>query len=133
MQGLDWFETFEGHAIKSMRDLTIGPDLHNGHWIDQFGIKGQGNVDAFHEHSTGLVSLMTGFKYTLILGPFEFVEEQLRLKNPRIIEFTAANELVEGKVVLVAKGYTEKERLPINQMLETLVRARHSRIGSVRL
>lgn len=49
VQGRDLIEKFDGHAINSMRDFIIGPDLHHGHWIDQFGIKGQGNVDAFVE------------------------------------------------------------------------------------
>lgn len=76
---------------------------------------------------------MHWFKYILVLGPFEFVEEQLQLKNPRIIQFTAANELEDGKVVLVAKEHTAKERSGKDKMLETLVKVRDPRIGSGRL
>lgn len=133
VQGRDWIENFDAHAIKSMRDLVIGPDLHNGHWIDQFEIRRQGNVDAFYEDSTGLVSLITGFKYILILGPFKFVEEQLRLKNPRMIQFKAADELEDGKVVFVAKEYTEKARFHKNQMLETMFQVQEPCIRSGRL
>lgn len=131
VQGRDLIKKFDGHVINSMRDLIIGPDLHHGHWVDQFEIKGQGIVDAFVEDHTGLVSLLHWFKYILILCPFEFVEEQLQLKNPRIIQFTAANVLEDGKVVLVAKEHTEQERFGRNKMLETLVKVRDPRIGSV--
>lgn len=130
VQGRDLLEKFEGEGLWSMSDLIIGPDLRDGRWKDQFGIEGQGRVDAFYEHFDGFVTLVHAFKYTLILGPFEFVEEQLQLDNPRMIQFTAGDQLEDGKVVFVAKEYTEKARFWHHKELMHYVRVQDTGMPS---
>lgn len=93
-------------------------DLKTGRWRDQFGRGGQTAVDAlaYDEHPDGTVALAYAFNFTLTQG--RFAEEH---ENPRVIRFEARDQLDEnGKVVFVAKEYTEQARIHINSAVNSL-------------